>query len=473
MKLFQVKSVLVTLTFALLASCASDVKKASLSENAIPQDEVQKSQARLENARQQQVDVAAPVPFAKAEKHLEDARTAMQKNKPSQKIKEEVEWANGQLDKAEQMASESANVLAPVLTARQAAITAQAPTVAAKDFSATDRKLKNVTDDWAPGKVKANPKDLAVIQGEYLNEELAAIKAVKLTEARSLIKNAEDMNAKKYAPQTLVEARMALTNAEKAIETDRHNMEIVDQESKAATVQARKLNDVVRISRNAKTGSSESVALAMVDRSSRLQNTETQLQRTEEDAATLEKRLAAEKQAAESERNRVGIAVADLQSQNSELAGQNEGLAAQASFNASLEKARSQFTKEEADVYRQGNNLIIRLKAINFPVSKAEIPQSGIASLDKVKSVIAELSAEKVMIEGHTDSTGSTAVNESISQKRAEAVKTYLVTEGAVSDNKVEAVGRGDVQPLTSNKTSAGRKMNRRVDVVITPSTTL
>ena len=74
------------------------------------------------------------------------------------------------------------------------------------------------------------------------------------------------------------------------------------------------------------------------------------------------------------------------------------------------------------------------------------------------------------MVEGHTDSTGSPGKNQELSQERAQAVASYFQSNGMES-GKVEAVGYGFKKPLTSNKTKAGRAQNRRVDIIITPST--
>ncbi|MES3037531.1 MAG: OmpA family protein [Bdellovibrionota bacterium] len=466
---------------AMAVSCASkDVQKASLPETADPVAEIQRTQDRLNADRQQQIDVVAPRYFSKAEARLSDARKASEKGKSTSKVKEDIEWANGYLDKAEQIAGESATILAPILEARRAAVNAQAPVVAKSGFKAADVKLIDLTEDFKAGTSKANTRDLTELQSEYLNLELASIKAVKLNEARILLGNAEKQNAAKYSPQTLAQTRLAIVNAERTIETDRHNQALVDQASRAATMQARKLAEVVRVAKGAKTGSAEATALAMYDRSSQLQTSEQQLAQTEQQNQQLESRLQETSAEAQSQTNRMNTAIVDLQGQNSELQGQNQNLqgensnlAKEKEFNAALAQAQKEFKSSEADVYRQGDNLVVRLKSMSFPQGKATLPASSAASLDKVKTVISSLKAEKIVIEGHTDSTGTAEINKEISQKRADTVKDYLVTEGVVAENQVEAVGQGYEKPISTNKTSAGRKQNRRVDIVITPSTAL
>ena len=147
-----------------------------------------------------------------------------------------------------------------------------------------------------------------------------------------------------------------------------------------------------------------------------------------------------------------------------------ERLAKRENFDKVFEKARSQFSKEEADVYRQGDNMIIRLKSMNFSTGRAELPSASMIILNKVKDVIGDLKTEDITIEGHTDSTGSASANKKLSTDRASAVADYFVAENSMPSNKVESIGYGYEKPIATNKSKAGRQMNRRVDIVIKPT---
>jgi len=72
----------------------------------------------------------------------------------------------------------------------------------------------------------------------------------------------------------------------------------------------------------------------------------------------------------------------------------------------------------------------------------------------------------KFNIEGHTDNTGNYDSNKRLSQSRADAVKTYIVNKG-ISASRLTAIGYGSDKPVASNKTSAGRQQNRRVEFII------
>ncbi len=88
---------------------------------------------------------------------------------------------------------------------------------------------------------------------------------------------------------------------------------------------------------------------------------------------------------------------------------------------------------------------------------------------EKVQWSIRSFGEPDVVIQGHTDSTGADEMNESLSQARAVAVLEYLLANGTLTADKLQAVGYGSQRPLASNETTEGRAINRRIDVVIKP----
>ncbi len=107
------------------------------------------------------------------------------------------------------------------------------------------------------------------------------------------------------------------------------------------------------------------------------------------------------------------------------------------------------------------------LKKVYFATGKAVIRSDSFSLLDQVAQTIrAHEEIAKIRIEGHTDSSGSDAFNLALSQKRAEAVRDYLVKKGVAAD-RLDPVGYGETKPIASNKTRAGRSQNRRVEFVI------
>jgi outer membrane protein OmpA-like peptidoglycan-associated protein len=146
-----------------------------------------------------------------------------------------------------------------------------------------------------------------------------------------------------------------------------------------------------------------------------------------------------------------------------------EQLEAEKKFNEKFESIQNSFSSEEAEVYRQGNQLVIRLRGMQFPIGKAVIMPENYALLSKVQLAIRTFNDPEVIVEGHTDITGSIEVNQQLSQERATAVKEYLVSNDTLPGSNVLAVGYGSARPLMSNETAEGRAVNRRIDVIITP----
>lgn len=103
-------------------------------------------------------------------------------------------------------------------------------------------------------------------------------------------------------------------------------------------------------------------------------------------------------------------------------------------------------------------------KSIYFLTGKEVIQKVSYARLDTVASILQSDSDLKISIEGHTDNVGSVTVNETLSYKRAEAVKAYLVSKG-VDENRIRATGFGSSKPVASNLTADGRAKNRRVEL--------
>lgn len=106
-----------------------------------------------------------------------------------------------------------------------------------------------------------------------------------------------------------------------------------------------------------------------------------------------------------------------------------------------------------------------RVYGINFDTDSDRIRDESKPTLDKVVAVLKSQPAWKLTIEGHTDSTGGEAHNQDLSNRRAEAVKSYLIAAGVAAD-RLAARGLGASAPLASNDTPLGRSQNRRVELV-------
>ena len=104
---------------------------------------------------------------------------------------------------------------------------------------------------------------------------------------------------------------------------------------------------------------------------------------------------------------------------------------------------------------------------INFDSDKAVIRPAGVPELQKALAFVQKHPTAKISIEGHTDDRASNEYNQGLSERRAKAVRDYLVQNGVTDGGRIQTVGRGETQPIADNKTAQGRFQNRRVEILI------
>ena len=143
--------------------------------------------------------------------------------------------------------------------------------------------------------------------------------------------------------------------------------------------------------------------------------------------------------------------------------------AAQLAANASQQQAiELQRQLEILQARPTDRGLVLTLGDTLFATGKSELKSGATVNLDRLTAFLNEYPQRTASIEGFTDSMGSDEMNQSLSQRRADAVKGYLVGQG-VSSTRLSASGRGESSPVADNESAAGRQQNRRVEVVISP----
>jgi outer membrane protein OmpA-like peptidoglycan-associated protein len=155
---------------------------------------------------------------------------------------------------------------------------------------------------------------------------------------------------------------------------------------------------------------------------------------------------------------------AELQSAQNQLQSERAARSAAEARTAEALKSLAQV----ATVQEEQRGTVITLSgSVLFPSGGDQLSPIARQSLDRVASVLTEQPAEgPISIEGYTDSRGAEGFNQQLSQKRADAVRGYLVGRGLRAE-RVQAIGRGESSPIDSNDTSEGRASNRRVEIVI------
>jgi putative exosortase-associated protein (TIGR04073 family) len=124
----------------------------------------------------------------------------------------------------------------------------------------------------------------------------------------------------------------------------------------------------------------------------------------------------------------------------------------------------------DAVVVRRAGALVVSFpNELLFALDSAQLSQAATSRLREVASVLRDSPEAPVVVAGHTDSTGDPAYNQQLSQKRATAVRDYLVSQGVAAE-RIEVAGYGDAHPVASNDTLAGRKSNRRAEIELRAS---
>jgi OOP family OmpA-OmpF porin len=110
--------------------------------------------------------------------------------------------------------------------------------------------------------------------------------------------------------------------------------------------------------------------------------------------------------------------------------------------------------------------IVIDLRGVNFAFDKAELTAESTAILDQAVDVLNRYPALKVEVAGHTDSVGTDAYNQGLSERRAKTVYDYLTGKGIAADRLSGPNGYGEAKPIDTNDTSEGRARNRRTELV-------
>jgi outer membrane protein OmpA-like peptidoglycan-associated protein len=172
----------------------------------------------------------------------------------------------------------------------------------------------------------------------------------------------------------------------------------------------------------------------------------------------------------------VAAAEQQLSQQESALKQNAQQLAAERDARVAAEeraKAAMKSLAEVAKVKEDSRGTIITLDgAVLFASGQSTLLPIAEKTLSDVAKALLELpSQSRISVVGHTDSVGSSENNRLLSQQRAQSVRDFLVTRGVPSEH-LEAVGRGEEQPVASNDTPEGRANNRRVELIVSESHT-
>jgi outer membrane protein OmpA-like peptidoglycan-associated protein len=396
----------------------------------------------------------------------------------------------------------SRDTLAKAIEARTLARKAGA-TNFTKDYAKVEADFLDLTRAVEKNKLKQARSGQEAVVNDFNALEIRAIKVANLGEARRLIKAAEKQGARKRVPQAYAAATAELSAVDAFISANPHDTKQIPGKAAQALFMAQRLSVLTEESAKVAEMTPEAVVLWVEGMLTKLggqisapdmrnRNFATQQANIlgTIDAVAADRRFLSEevkkkqqenlnlKAAHEAQIQALNKRIAVLEGKTkadqearqrlaSERRAAEQKLEEQKKFKAKLNQVQQLFNADEAEVYARGSQLVLRLRAIEFPVGQHIILPANYPLLSKVQQAIRTFGEPQVVIEGHTDSTGSHTVNQHLSQARAEAVRQYIVANQILAPDQVTAVGYGSERPLASNATAAGRAINRRIDVVI------
>jgi len=476
---------LITLIFIILTGCSGpNLKVAPVAISDNPSSKIFELEETLATGRTQQINVLSPSWYAKADIYLDKARYGLANNDSVAGILQNVAYGHASFDRAKEYALIAQSAISQAIRARELANAAGAASLG-DDYQRMEDQFIALTTDIEDNNLTRAEKNEGKVAKGFADLELRAIKENTLGEVRSLLASNIKNGAKTLAPITLEETQKALAAADQFITQQRYEREEMQNKANAALFQAQRLGQIMAMSNSFKNMPPEDISLQQESRLHQINSQlggrdfrnepiDIQLQNILESVASLQDDNKYLKEKRQQDKDKIAV----LEKQNKEAQREHElitlqeketkaRLEADRHFQQLFNEVQGMFTQDQAEVYKQGKNLVIRLKTIHFPVGKDLIMPDNYALLSQVRKAIRTFSEPEVVIEGHTDSTGSAAINAQLSQKRAEAVRQYFIANGALEEQKMTAIGYGPERPLATNDTAEGRAINRRIDVII------
>jgi outer membrane protein OmpA-like peptidoglycan-associated protein len=288
-----------------------------------------------------------------------------------------------------------------------------------------------------------------------------------LYQAENAVRIAKLEGAEKYAPDALAKAQSALTQAETyQAHKQKNSVPTVARQAVQAAEDARSI--AVKREQQDKIAAQQ-LASQQAQQAAQAAQEKAQAQAAQERALAAQQ---AAQQKAAAELAAAKAAEAQAATQAAADAAKAQALSAQAAAAKALadkealrERLLAQFNRvlPTTDTPR---GLVVNMGDVLFNTGKADLQPPAQIALARLAGILSSYPSLHLSIEGYTDSTGGADLNQKLSEKRADAVQTYLAGQALPLDS-MTATGLGDANPVADNTTAAGRQKNRRVEIVI------
>jgi outer membrane protein OmpA-like peptidoglycan-associated protein len=293
---------------------------------------------------------------------------------------------------------------------------------------------------------------------------LAAVVLAACASAPSMPDGAAEVRGRLTAlqanPELATRAPVAITAADVAVRTAEqpesdarlgaHRVFLADRKVETARAQAQ-----TRLAEDQRAGLTDAREKARLDARTR----EADAARRQAEAATAQAEAA--RVQAESARSQAEAALSQASAARADSVQQRL-----ATESAQQEAARLQQQLDALQAKATERGMVVTLGDVLFTSGEASLREGAAGNLAGLVAFLNEYPDRTLLIEGYTDSVGSDDMNQGLSQRRAEAVRSYLLGQG-IAGARLNAQGRGETAPVASNESATGRQQNRRVEILI------
>jgi OOP family OmpA-OmpF porin len=426
--------------------------------------------------------ILSPMSYEKAAEFYTEAEELFLKGITGGSLEAKLNAATDYYQKAYNFSEAGKLKLNAGLEARNNAINTEAASHAQNIWYEAEKKFSDAAEQLEKG----NIEDAVELSKEaaqlYRQAELISLKTNYLDETYKLIEKAEEMEADEYSPRTLKKAKSLAEFAEKEISLNRYDSERAKELSLEALYEA---NHTIFLTNLIKRIKKDNVTIEEL--LLEIEDPFKAIGAAFETKVDISKGYEYVKNQLLNEIDSLKRTNSDLQNENNllvrkvNLLGSKDGveeakpnslrskIATEAAIREKYFEVQKLFKESEAEVFKEGNVITLRLVGLLFDPSSSELKDFHFMLLKKVIDAIKKFPDAKIRVEGHTDSSGDSIMNLRLSEERAYSVMNYFKTNAKFKINKLTASGYGETNPIASNGTRAGRAMNSRVDVVIMP----
>ncbi len=438
----------------------------------------QEVNAALKTANSVQSALLSPTNYSEGAEYYRRAEGVLESGGNIDTIRRDLKRATKAFRDAATQAELAATTFGSAIRAREDAVSANAEAYAAQEWRTAEVTFNDAAVRLERGRLERAQKEGVKAESQFRSAELIAIKANYLTETRDLLEKARDVKAPRYAPKSYNLASKLLAEASSTLENNRYD---TDQPRNLAQAAKHNALHAIYVAELEEAIRSDDLTLedilleweASIATLADLFDLAAHFDEGEEQAVS---QIREKIVAVLSENKSLTATLEDRQIQLDTLIQETASMERLSKLVARQERQRERlgqvealFTDNEALVLRQKDSIILRMVGLNFDFGKFDLKPEHEPLLGALERAINQFPESSIVIEGHTDAFGSDASNLTLSQKRADAVQQYLLTNTPVSPGNLTSLGYGESRPVSNNETEEGRKRNRRIDVVIYP----